>query len=345
MDAVWPKTVFFDRDRLNLSFASAAEFGDWVGREAAFWSPMISGVAPGHFNQLNANVGALNNVQRNRTEEAIAQFASDYRTSSGPLGRVISRLPNNTEKCIAFAEAIQPGSSGVQPTEEAPVLRRAIGHMFNSLGEDALSLPLIKAAIEEVQKIRESDKGTLDRFNALIGKAENDWSNKIEGYEAKVALSAPRSFWSTRAEHNRRIAAQDRNKLFLSTIAMLLFVLAAASGELLFGLPSNFADKIVSGVTRLVLFATVLAVAAWWLKQKLRDVRFHEHLAEDAAERATMIETYAAMRGAGLQDTDLAPILSALYRPAISGLNEDMGPILPTELIIRGIAAAAAKEK
>jgi hypothetical protein len=56
-----------------------------------------------------------------------------------------------------------------------------------------------------------------------------------------------------------------------------------------------------------------------------------------------MIETYAAMRGAGLQDNNLAPILAALYRPAATGLIDDSGPTRPIELLMRGIGEAAGK--
>jgi hypothetical protein len=54
----------------------------------------------------------------------------------------------------------------------------------------------------------------------------------------------------------------------------------------------------------------------------------------------TMIETYAAMRAAGLQDANLGPILTALYRPALNGLSEDQGPILPLEILLKSVGDA-----
>ncbi len=68
----------------------------------------------------------------------------------------------------------------------------------------------------------------------------------------------------------------------------------------------------------------------------------HEHFAEDAAERATMIETYAALRATGLQDADLGPVLAALYRPA-GVLGEEQGPVLPIEILLKSIGEAAKR--
>lgn len=66
-------------------------------------------------------------------------------------------------------------------------------------------------------------------------------------------------------------------------------------------------------------------------------------LAEDAAERVTMIETYAALKTLGLATSDLAPILAALYRPAATGLVDDNGPVLPIEIFMKTIGETVSK--
>jgi hypothetical protein len=86
-----------------------------------------------------------------------------------------------------------------------------------------------------------------------------------------------------------------------------------------------------------IVFATFFGIGIWWLRQVLRYLRSHEHLAEDAAERVTMIETLSALKGAGLADGDLSPIFAALYRPAATGLVTDDGggPISPLEALFK----------
>lgn len=74
-------------------------------------------------------------------------------------------------------------------------------------------------------------------------------------------------------------------------------------------------------------------------------MRNHEHLAEDAAERVTMIERLAALQAAGLHNDDLSTALSALYRPDAAAMADDRGPILPIEILVKGVADAAAKNR
>jgi hypothetical protein len=95
----------------------------------------------------------------------------------------------------------------------------------------------------------------------------------------------------------------------------------------------------------LVFLGTVAGLGVWIVRQFLRDVRNHEHLAEDAAERVTMIETLTALQSRGLQSGELSTILSALYRPAAAAMADDGGPILPIEILMRGVADAAAKTR
>jgi hypothetical protein len=94
-----------------------------------------------------------------------------------------------------------------------------------------------------------------------------------------------------------------------------------------------------------IVFATFFGVGVWWLRQVLRELRSHEHLAEDAAERVTMIETLSALKGAGLADNDLSPIFAALYRPAATGLvvDDGGGPISPFELLLKAVELSKGK--
>lgn len=104
--------------------------------------------------------------------------------------------------------------------------------------------------------------------------------------------------------------------------------------------PANHDMTLALGslIKKAIIFGTFFGVGIWWLRQVLRELRSHEHLAEDAAERVTMIETLSALKGAGLAETaDLSPIFAALYRPAATGLvvDDGGGPISPLEVLFK----------
>jgi len=102
-------------------------------------------------------------------------------------------------------------------------------------------------------------------------------------------------------------------------------------------------SRLTALVPRLVFLGTLAGVGVWLIRQFLRDLRNHEHLAEDAAERVTMIETLSALQAFGLRNDDLSTILSALYRPAAAAMADDGGPVLPIEVLMKGVADAASR--
>ncbi|TWA75634.1 hypothetical protein FBZ83_12361 [Azospirillum brasilense] len=94
-----------------------------------------------------------------------------------------------------------------------------------------------------------------------------------------------------------------------------------------------------------ILLGTLLGLGIWVLRQKLRKMLSHEHLAEDAAERVTMVETFAALKNAGLAGGEFGPILNALYRPASTGLVSDDGPVTPLEIVVKEAVKKASGGK
>ena len=58
-----------------------------------------------------------------------------------------------------------------------------------------------------------------------------------------------------------------------------------------------------------------------------------------------MIETQTALQAVGLSSDDLSTVLSALDRPAAAAMADDRGPILPIEILMKGVADAAANNR
>lgn len=189
------------------------------------------------------------------------------------------------------------------------------------------------------------------RFEQKLSAVDSEWKRVIDGYEIRAALKAPREYWRDRQTTQDRLSKSARQawkiSMFVVSTTLLFGFLFVFSGysSIIFTKTPGESGWIVDALQRLAFLGTAAGLGVWWLRQKLRDLRVREHLAEDAAERVTMIETFSALQGAGLQDADLAPILSALYRPAASFLAEDSGPVLPIEVMLRTIGDASLKSK
>ena len=268
-------------------------------------------------------------------------------------------LPRKDVARLVVAEILAPGSIGWNPNSGEVMEAKAVAAVYRSIGNPPDMLNRIQQTQGIIENLRSSDAALVERFTTLIDRCDKDWNTKIDGFEAKVALSAPRTYWQTRQVEHQNLAKRARTdwrrSLAAFTFGVIVLSLALFSpvGAVVmakslgwFGIVTSAnpaRDEIADLLRRALLFGTLLAISVWWLRQQLRDLRSHEHLAEDAAERVTMIETYAAMRAVGLQDKDLAPILTALYRPAVTGLIDDSGPVLPIEVLMKGLEKPLVK--
>jgi hypothetical protein len=248
-----------------------------------------------------------------------------------------------------------------------------IAAAYRTLGDPVSDRERIEAAVADVEQLRAEQKGaregvdafykhTLAQWSQRMEAIDEEWKQRLEGYETKVALQAPREYWSQRAAEHSELATRARRTWFrwvagtIAVSAITAFVLFTDIGEwinqridlILSIKPPVINAEPVSALAGLIkkglVFGSLLAIAVWWLRQLLRELRSHEHLAEDAAERVTMIETYAALQSRGLDAGDLTPILGSLFRPATTGLVDDDGPVLPTEIFLKS-AADAVKPK
>ena len=349
-DKEWPKSILFVADGLQENFASFDELNRWMGAERAAWNAQATG-GNNFANMMIQNFNLLNILDGEQSEAALQRIANEYRPSKGSLGRFVSRLPQSIVKWATYSEIVQPGSTGAQGGAEF-ITARALAMFYRAIGSNLVGIEQaseiaqsVRLAIDDVNRLRQSDQAFADRFNKFLLQCDTEWKNRIDGYETKARLSAPRTYWNARATHHNSLASKDRQEWFWSVLALIALIAGASYVNFFLILqPASVQGEIASTVQRFLLFGSLLAVAAWWLRQKLRDVRTNEYYSADASERATMIETYAAMRGDGLQDKDLSLILAALYRPGAGNLSDDLGPVLPTEVLVRTLAEFASKK-
>ena len=348
----WPKSAIFQKDGTQIAFASAAELKNWIGAERGGWASLIpqnSRTLP-----INQNHQLLDSLDSDTSDANWGRVAESYWPATGNFGRFASRIYNSGVRNNFILEMLAPGAAPPNLNHPDYFAGRTIAYFYAGIGQTFTSaeratelLPGLTNEISEVDRIRSSAEQWASRFQALLEKAEADWQNKIDGFEAKVALNAPKTYWKERsAQHNKR-AEVNRRQWFWAMVVLILAIAVAFGLNFAFTPAPSLSSMIATDVQRFIAFGTLLAVAVWWLRQKLRDLRMHEHFAEDADERATMVETYAALRATGLQDANLEPVLMALYRPAISAFREDVGPSLPIDALVRAlgnVATARAKE-
>jgi hypothetical protein len=341
----WPRTLTFQKDDVQFTFDSEAKFAEWIGAEQNAWASLV----PISMRQvpINQNQNLLDSLGPDKSDSNLRHAEEAYWPAQGNLGRFAIGIPNFQIRNFLVSEVIQSGSV---PQQNHPdlIMARTLAYFYLAIGNNLTNAnraselaPKLKDAVDGVERIRETDSDCVARFNDLIQKSEADWKNRIEVFETKVALKAPKTFWKARASEHRSEAERNRKQWFWSMVIFVVIVAAAFVFNFIFPPSSSISSVITAELQRFIVFATLMAIGVWWLRQKLRDLRMHEHFAEDADERATMVETYAALRATGLQDANLEPVLTALYRPAMSAFREDLGPSLPADTLIRALGNLA----
>jgi hypothetical protein len=348
----WPFTVAFANGGRELTFETPDAIRKWASREFNGWSSLAnnSQITSQKYSENLNRVRSLLEVGDDGARKRLLSIAESYFTWDGPLATILRGLQNPTRAAVALQEALEPGQSRWNITLDT-VAGVAAATVYRSVGADIGALDRVQATFEavnqslrEVREVRSGDREVLDRFYQLMSQTEEDWKNKIDGYEAKMALKAPKAYWTDRASNHAAKAVSARRQWFWALVAVSITT-SALVVYILLSLPSEgVIVEAIRAAQRILVLGTLLAFIVWWLRQKLRDLRAHEHLAEDAAERVTMIETYAAMRAAGLQDANLGTVLTALYRPAMGGFSEDSGPVLPLEILLKSVGGTLGKK-
>ena len=224
-----------------------------------------------------------------------------------------------------------------------------------------------RSAVAMENKSKEQFYNFQNDWDTKIKSIDDEWKEKIEGFVAATALSAPKTFWRDRANKHEKLANKARTRWVLGIVSVLIIFVVGAivaftgvdtwlNGKInaLLGVEDKVTATgseamlmLASLLKRALVLGGILGIGVWWLRQLLRELRSHEHLAEDAAERVTMIETYAALKAMGLGSEDFSPILTALYRAAATGLvvDDGGGPIFPWEALLKAATGSKSSDK
>ena len=152
-------------------------------------------------------------------------------------------------------------------------------------------------------------------------------------YDQKLALQKPVEYWQTKESHHKSRSFGFGIAAILVGL-VLVSLLGISTYEVLSPLGANENPKNWQiGVLLIALFFSI-----WLMRIIVRLFLSHLHLAGDASERRTMIQTYLAMSrdGSNFGPEDKKLILQHLFRSASDGLvKDDAAPPTPLEMLTR----------
>jgi hypothetical protein len=317
-----------------MEFSSRNDVIEWADKERNFWN-QYERLRGGSQQSVNLNLRRLPGFREGQSDDEFVSklqaAGEDYVPSKGPLGLLVQKSSTPQRGANLFAVISNPDFfSSIDHDIFEPYIQATFYNMVDGNLSDIL---------EASRSVREHQAAWADELNDFKKRSTEliqECQRAIENLHTEAAMRAPKSYWGTRAKDHREAVGKARKWWHISLAAMLAIVVACGIILVCVLKPtSEFGAARTIGFG--ILFTTGLSLLVWLSRQLLRDLRSHEHLAEDASERVTMIETYSALKQAGLETANLDQILAALYRPASTGLIADSGPVLPIEVFLKGV--------
>ena len=184
---------------------------------------------------------------------------------------------------------------------------------------------------------RDEAKKTNRELEARSSKQEAEFEALKTLFKEHMGLRAPVELWKTRELLHARKAKVG---LLIFIVLCGLAVIAAAFVPYKLGpaIAGSFTQEIcrseaIDSCTRVFSaegplivagMLLVLSLALWSIRLQYRVYLSERHLALDASEKGAFVETYLAMKeGKGLNDSNEAIVLGALFRPTQDGIIKD----------------------
>lgn len=203
--------------------------------------------------------------------------------------------------------------------------------------ENRLALSTTEAALEQLQSnqseltqnIEREWNEFKDRSEKAASGAVTDLRNTEAAYKEQMKLRSAVSYWSKKGKEHRDKAAAQRWVLMafaVAAMAIVSTVIYYVFHEAV-GVAKELNEKASTPLLLLGGFALLVASAVLWIGRLLVRVYFDERQrSQDAYERATMAETYAALTHENLvSEAERVIVLSSLFRPGSDGGSRDDG--------------------
>jgi hypothetical protein len=276
----------------------------------------------------------------------------------GQLVEVMSK--RSTHEAIAYLYAILPGTGHQFDARHPDAWKGLISGILDRPDITALPAETYQAALASTDALRaklEMEIGTRKRsfdalqrkYNELVKKIEDsdktqhqnftDLMHKIntahemalaehqkamdtiqEVFRTSMALRAPVSYWKDKADLHEKQSKNARNVVIVGMFSLIALAFIA---------PFLFFGDVPRGTLpepwKLTLLGFFSILGIWSMRLIVRVYLSHSHLANDAAERVTMAQTYLALQEESVQasNEDRTLILASLFRPASDGMVKD----------------------
>jgi hypothetical protein len=166
----------------------------------------------------------------------------------------------------------------------------------------------------------------LEKVNAEHAEAllsyKTEMSDLTRAFKDGMALRGPVEYWSSKATLHQSKSTNLMRWSF-GSIAILTVILGGIAWWIAHDLKTDAAPA----AWKVSVLVLVGVLGVWVVRLVIRMWLSHAHLATDANERVTMVQTYLALieDGKMTKDEDRALVLTPLFRPAADGLVKDEG--------------------
>jgi hypothetical protein len=191
------------------------------------------------------------------------------------------------------------------------------------LSEDAQSV-LDAANTANSKQTSDIQKAAVDQREEI----QNSWNELKDVYDSQLALQAPRTYWERQKSEHLMGAKHAKDQFRRAGVGAVM----AATAILIFIWATTASKSADIPIALWLLSGAILGAAFWVIRLYSRLYLSREHLARDAEERVTMIETYLALVQHGrVKEDDLKFVLASIFRPTEDGLVRDDS--LPSPLL------------
>lgn len=173
-----------------------------------------------------------------------------------------------------------------------------------------------------------------EEFRKLIEKHEANLKAIENAYDQKLALLKPVKYWNAR---NKSHGGKAKNFAIASGVVgtVILGLLTWLAYIIFIDVPDGEKPQ----VWQVGVFSVAAFFGIWIERLLVRLFISNMHLATDAEERVTMLQTYLSIirEGSEFAPEDKKLILERLFHPAADGLvKDDAAPPSPLEILSRG---------
>lgn len=206
---------------------------------------------------------------------------------------------------------------------------------FNEIEQanDSLNSQFNQTLLEKDKLLDELHVNQGEEFKKLIETHEANLKAIEKAYDQKLALWKPVEYWEARGRSHH---AKSKNFAIASGAigVVILLALGWLAYEIFLNVPPNEKPQ----AWQVGVFSVAAFFGIWLERILVRLFVSNIHLATDAEERVTMLQTYLSIirEGSEFAPEDKKLILERLFHPAADGLVKDDGaPPSPLEILTR----------